>query len=129
MRQIIFATLLMLVLLGTNVACNTVHGFGQNVEKEVNKHESDKKPGNALAGYMAHRDGPTASGQHPNSSHRYYIGSACYRCRCFDPGGSVSFWGLERARGLRTRNPFVLFGPGAALLFLFIQPPDVLVRK
>ena len=33
MRQIIFATLLMLVLVGTNVACNTVHGFGQDVER------------------------------------------------------------------------------------------------
>jgi predicted small secreted protein len=33
MRQIIFATLLMLVLTGTNVACNTVHGFGQDVER------------------------------------------------------------------------------------------------
>jgi len=32
MRSIIFATL-MLVLLGTNVACNTVHGFGQDVER------------------------------------------------------------------------------------------------
>ena len=32
MRQIIFATL-MLVLLGTNLACNTVHGFGQDVER------------------------------------------------------------------------------------------------
>jgi predicted small secreted protein len=32
MRPIIFA-ILMLVLLGTNVACNTVHGFGQDVER------------------------------------------------------------------------------------------------
>ena len=32
MGRIIFATL-MLVLLGTNVACNTVHGFGQDVER------------------------------------------------------------------------------------------------
>ena len=32
MRLIIFATL-MLVFLGTNVACNTVHGFGQDVER------------------------------------------------------------------------------------------------
>ena len=32
MRAIIFATL-MLVLVGTNVACNTVHGVGQDVER------------------------------------------------------------------------------------------------
>jgi len=32
MRTIIIATL-MLVLLGSNVACNTVHGFGQDVER------------------------------------------------------------------------------------------------
>ena len=32
MRRIVFATL-MLVLLGTNVACNTIHGFGQDVER------------------------------------------------------------------------------------------------
>ena len=32
MRPIIFATL-KLVLLGTNVACNTVHGFGQDIER------------------------------------------------------------------------------------------------
>ena len=31
MRPIFFATL-MLVLLGTSAACNTVHGFGQDVE-------------------------------------------------------------------------------------------------
>jgi predicted small secreted protein len=37
MRQITFATLLMLVLLGTNVACNTVHGFGQDVERAGEK--------------------------------------------------------------------------------------------
>ena len=37
MRQIIFATLLMLVLVGTNVACNTVHGFGQDVERAGEK--------------------------------------------------------------------------------------------
>jgi predicted small secreted protein len=36
MRSIIFATL-MLVLLGTNVACNTVHGFGQDVERAGEK--------------------------------------------------------------------------------------------
>jgi predicted small secreted protein len=36
MRQIIFATL-MLVLLGTNVACNTVHGLGQDVERAGEK--------------------------------------------------------------------------------------------
>ena len=32
MRPIILA-ILMLVLLGTNVACNTVHGFGEDVER------------------------------------------------------------------------------------------------
>jgi predicted small secreted protein len=38
MRQIIFATLLwMLVLVGTNVACNTVHGLGQDVERAGEK--------------------------------------------------------------------------------------------
>lgn len=36
MLSIIFATL-MLVLLGTNVACNTVHGFGQDVERAGEK--------------------------------------------------------------------------------------------
>ena len=37
MRQIIFATLMMLVLLGTNVACNTIHGLGQDVERAGEK--------------------------------------------------------------------------------------------
>jgi predicted small secreted protein len=37
MRQIIFATLLMLVLVGTNVPCNTVHGLGQDVERAGEK--------------------------------------------------------------------------------------------
>jgi len=37
MRQVIFATLLMLFLVGTNVACNTVHGFGQDVERAGEK--------------------------------------------------------------------------------------------
>jgi entericidin A len=37
MSRIIFATLMMLVLLGTNVACNTVHGFGQDVERAGEK--------------------------------------------------------------------------------------------
>ena len=37
MRQIIFATLMMLVLVGTNVACNTVHGLGQDVERAGEK--------------------------------------------------------------------------------------------
>jgi predicted small secreted protein len=37
MRQIIFATLMMLMLLGTNVACNTVQGFGQDVERAGEK--------------------------------------------------------------------------------------------
>jgi predicted small secreted protein len=37
MRQIIFATLMMLVLLGMNVACNTVHGLGQDVERAGEK--------------------------------------------------------------------------------------------
>ena len=37
MRRIIFATLMMLVLLGTNVACNTIHGLGQDVERAGEK--------------------------------------------------------------------------------------------
>jgi predicted small secreted protein len=37
MRQLIFATLMMLVLLGTNVACNTIHGLGQDVERAGEK--------------------------------------------------------------------------------------------
>jgi predicted small secreted protein len=37
MRQIIFATLMMFVLLGTNVACNTIHGLGQDVERAGEK--------------------------------------------------------------------------------------------
>ena len=36
MRRIIFA-ILMLVLLGTNVACNTVHGLGEDVERAGEK--------------------------------------------------------------------------------------------
>jgi len=36
MRTIIIATP-MLVLLGTNVACNTIHGFGQDVERAGEK--------------------------------------------------------------------------------------------
>ena len=36
MRPIIFA-ILMLALLGTNVACNTVHGLGQDVERAGEK--------------------------------------------------------------------------------------------
>ena len=36
MRAIIIATL-MLVLLGTNVACNTVHGFGEDIERAGEK--------------------------------------------------------------------------------------------
>lgn len=36
MRSIIFATL-MLALLGMNVACNTVHGIGQDVERAGEK--------------------------------------------------------------------------------------------
>ena len=36
MRTIIFA-ILMLVFLGTNVACNTVHGLGQDVERAGEK--------------------------------------------------------------------------------------------
>ncbi len=36
MRPIIFA-ILMLVLLATNVACNTVHGFGQDIERAGEK--------------------------------------------------------------------------------------------
>ena len=37
MRQIIFGALLMLVLVGTNVACNTVHVMGQDVERAGEK--------------------------------------------------------------------------------------------
>jgi predicted small secreted protein len=36
MRPLIFAILL-LVLLSTNAACNTVHGFGQDVERAGEK--------------------------------------------------------------------------------------------
>jgi predicted small secreted protein len=36
MRSIIF-TALMLFLLGTNVACNTVHGVGQDIERAGEK--------------------------------------------------------------------------------------------
>ena len=36
MRAIMIATL-MLVLLGTNVACNTVHGFGEDIERAGEK--------------------------------------------------------------------------------------------
>jgi predicted small secreted protein len=37
MRQIIFAILMMLVLLVTNVACNTIRGLGQDVERAGEK--------------------------------------------------------------------------------------------
>jgi len=37
MRQIIVAMLLMLALVGTNVACNTIHGIGQDVERAGEK--------------------------------------------------------------------------------------------
>jgi len=37
MRRIILATLMVLILLGTNVACNTVHGLGQDVERAGEK--------------------------------------------------------------------------------------------
>ena len=36
MRPIILV-ILMLILLGTNVACNTVHGLGQDVERAGEK--------------------------------------------------------------------------------------------
>ena len=36
MRSIMLATL-MLVLLGTNLACNTIHGFGRDVERAGEK--------------------------------------------------------------------------------------------
>jgi hypothetical protein len=52
-------------------------------------HEPDKEPGDAFVGHLAHRDGLIASGYPSNSSHRYDTRSACYRCRCFDPNGSV----------------------------------------
>ena len=66
------------------------------------QHEPDKEPGDALAGNLADRDRPVASGQHSRSSHWSYTGSACYRCRRFDPGGSVSCLVLGKARKLRT---------------------------
>ena len=62
----------------------------QGGEQRETQLETAKKPGNALAGHLAHRDRPTASGQHSHSSHRYYTGSARYRCWCFDPAWSVS---------------------------------------
>jgi predicted small secreted protein len=37
MRRIIFAILMMWVILGTNVACNTIHGFGRDVERAGEK--------------------------------------------------------------------------------------------
>ena len=37
MREIIFAMLMMLVLVGTNIACNTIHGVGQDVERAGEK--------------------------------------------------------------------------------------------
>jgi predicted small secreted protein len=37
MRRLILATVMLLGLLGTNVACNTVHGFGQDVERAGEK--------------------------------------------------------------------------------------------
>ena len=37
MRQIILGALLTLVLVGTNVACNTIHGMGQDVERAGEK--------------------------------------------------------------------------------------------
>ena len=36
MRQIIFA-ILMVVFVGTNAACNTIHGFGHDVERAGEK--------------------------------------------------------------------------------------------
>ncbi len=35
--RLIFATLMMLGLMATNLACNTVHGFGQDVERAGEK--------------------------------------------------------------------------------------------
>jgi predicted small secreted protein len=37
MRQIIFATLMMLIILGTTVACNTIHGLGHDIERAGEK--------------------------------------------------------------------------------------------
>jgi predicted small secreted protein len=37
MRRLILATVMLLVLLGTNIACNTVHGIGQDVERAGEK--------------------------------------------------------------------------------------------
>jgi predicted small secreted protein len=37
MRRIIFWTLMMLVLSAMNLACNTVHGLGQDVERAGEK--------------------------------------------------------------------------------------------
>jgi len=37
MRSIILGTLLMLFVVGTNAACNTIHGMGQDVERAGEK--------------------------------------------------------------------------------------------
>lgn len=37
MRSIIFAALMLLLLGTTNVACNTVHGVGQDIERAGEK--------------------------------------------------------------------------------------------
>lgn len=41
MRSIILAAM-MLVLLGTNVACNTIHGLGKDVERAGEKTSYDQ---------------------------------------------------------------------------------------
>jgi predicted small secreted protein len=37
MRRLILATVMLLGLVVTNVACNTVHGFGEDVERAGEK--------------------------------------------------------------------------------------------
>ena len=63
--------------------------------------EADKEPGNALAGHLAHRDGPTATGQYSDFIHRYYSGSARHRRWCSNPAWSVSCRRAGPTRGLR----------------------------
>jgi hypothetical protein len=60
------------------------------LRKGSEQYEPDKEPGIAVAGHLADRDGLVAGGYHSSSSRRNCTGSACYRCRRSDPGGSVS---------------------------------------
>jgi predicted small secreted protein len=41
MHRLIFTTLIMLVLSAMNLACNTVHGLGQDVERAGEKTQTD----------------------------------------------------------------------------------------